>query len=154
MKATKDFQRYVVCRTSELPPGKRTIIRIPDGRKIGVYNLNGTYYALKSLCPHHGGPLCEGETTGTSRPKFVASGPPQLEWFRLGEIVRCPWHGWEFDIKTGVAVCGPGLRTATYPVAVTHSQDAVHIEDPRIPGPVETFPVDVEADVVVLDVPR
>jgi nitrite reductase (NADH) small subunit len=152
MISVSTVQRHVVCRVDELPAGEHTIIRIPDGREIGVYNLDGEFFAIKNVCPHHGGPLCLGVTTGTSVARFPpGGGPPQIEWHRAGEIVRCPWHGWEFDIKTGVAFCGPELRTATYPVSVGRFDDDE--AGALVVGPVERFDVDVEGELVVVEVP-
>jgi 3-phenylpropionate/trans-cinnamate dioxygenase ferredoxin subunit len=154
MRSNGSVRRYVVCAASELPPGRHRVIRIPDGPEIGVFNVGGEFFALKNTCPHHGGPLCEGVVSGTSRARFVDSGPPQIEWLGTGGIVRCPWHGWEFDIKTGVAVCGPRpLRTASYLVHVGPAGSAL-ADDERVPGPVESYEVDVEDELVIVEIPR
>jgi 3-phenylpropionate/trans-cinnamate dioxygenase ferredoxin subunit len=58
----------------------------------------------------------------------------EFHYEREGEIVRCPWHGWEFDIKTGRSIFNPHkVRTASYPVVVQAEEQSV-----------ETFPVQVE----------
>lgn len=101
-----------VCRTSELPVGASRIVEI-DGRSIGVFHLPTGFYALLNRCPHRGAPLCEGRVTGL----VTAPRPQEWELEREGEIVRCPWHGWEFDIATGRSVFNPHrVRTRTYPV--------------------------------------
>ena len=80
------------------------------GRSIGVFNVNGEFFALRNRCPHQGGPLCNGHTSG-----FVTSSSPgEYHVTRQGEIVRCPWHGWEFDIRTGQALYDERLRVKTY----------------------------------------
>lgn len=107
-------QRHVVCRASELPPGERRIVRL-GGRSIGVFNVGGSFYALHNGCPHKGGALCEGPVCGTTVDASFGYG-------RDGEIVRCAWHGWEFDIATGVAVADPAVRARTYPVVVEDGQ--------------------------------
>jgi nitrite reductase/ring-hydroxylating ferredoxin subunit len=144
----RDTSRYAVCSISDLPPGKRRIVQIPDGPEVGIFNVGGELRALKNTCPHHGGPLCEGVVAGTSTARFAPSRRPQIDW-NDGEtiVVRCPWHGWEFDMRTGVAVCGPRIRTATYPVELGSPADG------DVPGPAEIFPVDVEGDVVIVEVP-
>lgn len=114
---------HVVCPVSELPQGQRRLITI-DKRSIGVFNVEGQYYALPSICPHQNAPLCEGVITGTTCP----AAPGQYEWTRKGHILRCPWHGWEFDITTGLSVVDPQhLRVRSYPVTVENDQIVVHL---------------------------
>jgi 3-phenylpropionate/trans-cinnamate dioxygenase ferredoxin subunit len=77
--------RYLVGRVSEWTPGSKKIIQV-EGRSIGVYNVDGHYYAIRNLCPHQGAELCSGITTA-----FVTSNVPGEFCFeREGEIVRCP----------------------------------------------------------------
>ena len=105
--------RHVVCPASELRPGERRIVEVA-GRTIGVFNVHGRFYALHNGCPHKGGALCEGPIGGTTLP----SDDHAFAYGREGEILRCAWHGWEFDIATGQALADPGVRARTYPVAV------------------------------------
>ncbi len=114
---------YVVARASELPPGSRRIVEVA-GRSIGVFNVDGKYHALRNACPHHGAPLCLGPVHGTA----VASAPGTYEWVRDGEILRCPWHGWEFEIATGRALADPRVRARTYPVSVEDGQVVVSLD--------------------------
>ncbi|MCY3901440.1 MAG: Rieske 2Fe-2S domain-containing protein [Caldilineaceae bacterium] len=58
-----------ICRVSDLPPGERKIVEV-RGRLIGVFNVHGKYYVIRSLCPHQGAPLCRGTITGTGRSVF------------------------------------------------------------------------------------
>jgi len=130
--------RHIVCPLSELPPGSRRIL-VADGRSIGVFNVDGRLYALRNACPHQGAPLCLGKLTGT----MVASSPGVYDWRRDGEILRCPWHGWEFDIATGESVFNPH-RVRVRPYDVT-----VEVEDPRL----ESYPLSLDDGVIVLHVP-
>ena len=88
--------RHVVARMSELPPGQRKIVEA-EGRSIGVFNVHGRFYALRNSCPHQAAPLCRGAIKGMAMP----GKPGEYSWAREGEILRCPWHGWEFDVTTG-----------------------------------------------------
>ena len=107
-----------VCPAAELPPGERKIIDTGDGRSIGVFNVKGKYYALRNLCPHAGAELCRGIVTGMNE----SSGVGEYHWVRDGEILRCPWHGWEFDILTGRSVFAPeSVRVKTYEARVVES---------------------------------
>ena len=111
---------HPICRVSELPPGARKLIEV-GGRSIGVFRLSdGRYFALRNRCPHRGAPLCEGRTMGL----VTSDKPYQLTRQREGEILRCPWHGWEFDVTTGRSVFMPEeVRVKSYPVDVQLSPE-------------------------------
>jgi nitrite reductase (NADH) small subunit len=112
----------VVARASELPPGERRIVEV-EGRSIGVFNVNGTYYALRNACPHQGAPLCRGSVQGTAQD----SRPGEYVWGREGEILRCPWHGWEFDLDTGRSLLEPDrVGVMTYQVSVRDGTVVLH----------------------------
>ena len=109
--ATKESTRHVIAEAAEIPPGARKIVEV-NGREIGVFNVRGAYYGLLNYCPHRAGPLCRGR----QRPLVVSEGVYHVAYDREDEIVKCPWHQWEFDIKTGVALYDPTLRVRTYRV--------------------------------------
>ncbi len=107
------MSRHVVGTVDDIPPGERKIVEI-DGRSVGVFNVDGEYFAVLNRCPHQGGSLCRGRQTGL----VTSSRPGEYETSRSGEIIRCPWHGWEFEIATGRCLADPRLRAKTYPVVV------------------------------------
>jgi len=117
-------QRYVVGKVEELPPGDRKIVPVGGKGGIGVFNLGGTFYALKNVCPHKGGPLCQGRL----RPHVVSDPSFKIAYERENEIIKCSWHQWEFDIKTGVALYDSRLRVKTYPVTVEGGEIILHFE--------------------------
>jgi 3-phenylpropionate/trans-cinnamate dioxygenase ferredoxin subunit len=86
----------VVARAEEIPPGERKIVEV-GGRSIGVFNIAGRYYALRNRCPHQGGPLCTGLQFGELR----SERPGEYEYSAPGEVIRCPWHGWERQRRPG-----------------------------------------------------
>ncbi len=114
--------RHVVARVEEIPPGGRKIVRI-EGREVGVFNLDGAFYALKNVCAHQGARVCLGKIGGTTLPSAVYEFRYGLE----GRILRCPWHEWEYDITTGRSVFDPEVRVVTYPVEVAGGEIAVTI---------------------------
>jgi nitrite reductase (NADH) small subunit len=131
--ASRTAQRHVVAHVSEIPTGKRKIVTIA-GRSIGIFNVNGAFYAVRNSCPHQGGELCLGPTVGLA----TADKPGEIHYSREGEILRCPWHGWEFDLATGRSVFDPNrTRVKSYPVEVEELQ-------------AETYPVEIERDRVVV----
>ncbi len=134
--------RHVVARAAEIPPGERKLVTI-DGRGVVVFNLKGEFFALSDQCPHKGGSLAGGICTG-----LVESGEPgEYRYSREGEMIRCPWHQWEFDIRTGRSWCDPRkLRLMKYDVAV--EPGAKLVEGPYV---AETFKVAVEDDYVVVE---
>lgn len=103
--------RYIVAPAAELPPGARKIVTV-NGHEIGVFNVEGTLYAILNYCPHRAGPLCQGRT----RPLVTSPGVYQREYEREGQILKCPWHQWEFDLTTGQALYDEKLRVRTYRV--------------------------------------
>lgn len=143
-----------ICPTADLPVGERKIVEI-DGKSIGVFNVNGDYHAIRNACPHQLAPLCVGKVSGTTLP----SEPGEFNYGRENEIIRCPWHGWEFDITTGRSVFNPHrCRVRSFKVTVegschggtaTAPQTRTVGEDEEDPS-VETFDVTVEDSWVVL----
>jgi nitrite reductase/ring-hydroxylating ferredoxin subunit len=105
---------HIVATTEEIPPGERKIVEIA-GRSIGVFNVGGRYYALRNTCPHAGARLCEGTLTGL----VTSTTPGEYTYERAGEILRCPWHGWEFDVTTGRSWFDPArTRVRSYETTV------------------------------------
>lgn len=105
--------KYEVATVAELPPGARKIVTA--GRfSVGVFNVNGTYRAVLNICPHALAPVCKGAVRGTTLP----SKPNEYEWGREGEILACPWHGWEFNLHDGKSLHDPSCKLKTFDVVV------------------------------------
>ena len=135
--------RHVVATAGEIPPGGRKIVTV-RGREIGIFNHGGEYFALLNRCPHQGGELCRGTLVGlvTSRE------PGRFDYSRPGEMLKCPWHGWEYDIRTGQSWCDPNYtRVKAYEVTVEPGETLA-----RGPFVAETFAVSVEQDYIVVEV--
>jgi nitrite reductase/ring-hydroxylating ferredoxin subunit len=109
---------YVVCEHGDLEVGERKLLQV-EGREIAVFNVDGTYAAYVNWCPHQGGPACEGLMSGTREASYDReSGEVSLEWTREGKVVNCPWHGWEFDVRTGECLSRRPIQLPSYPVRV------------------------------------
>lgn len=106
---------YVIGPVTEFPPGTHRVVKVRNA-EIGVFNVDGMFYALPNVCTHQFGPLCTGATNGT----MICNAETgwRHEWVRQGEIITCPWHGIEFDIRTGRALASPKLRVRQYRVSV------------------------------------
>ncbi|MEM7129311.1 MAG: Rieske (2Fe-2S) protein [Chloroflexota bacterium] len=150
--------KHIVATIDEIPPGERKVLNVA-GRPIGVFNIDGEFFALRNQCPHQGGPLCEGRLSGL----IEAEKPGDFTYSRANEIVRCPWHGWEYDIRTGQSWVDPSqVRVRNYEVSVS---DGAELTSPqastgdtdsgeRQKGPymAETFDVSIEEQYVVVDI--
>ncbi len=101
------MSRFVKMATlDELPPGGTREIE-HDGRIYALFNREGTIVAIDGICPHQGGPLAEGFVEGT--------------------LVTCPWHGWQFDLKTG---CMPGsarIKVSVFAVKIEGNDVLVEV---------------------------
>jgi nitrite reductase/ring-hydroxylating ferredoxin subunit len=93
-----------------------------DGRSIGVFSVGDALYALRNRCPHQGGPLCTGVVVDAVRARLDERKHIVEYVDETTQVVACPWHGVEFDLKTGVALADPALRVRTYPVEVREGQ--------------------------------
>ncbi|MFK7696748.1 Rieske (2Fe-2S) protein [Paenibacillus sp. HJGM_3] len=113
---------HYVADADDIPEGGHTVVTI-EGRSIGIYRVQGEYYALHNYCPHQGAPMCAGYVSGTTLP----SGVYEYEYGRAGEILRCPWHGWEFDIRTGKSLFSDKVRVRAYPVHVKDGKIGVEL---------------------------
>lgn len=109
---------HYVLDAGAVPDGGHAVVTI-EGKSIGVYRINDIYYAINNYCPHQGAPMCAGLVSGTTLPSNVY----EYEYGKSGEILRCPWHGWEFDIRTGKSLFSEKIWLKTY---------NVHVQDGRI----------------------
>jgi nitrite reductase/ring-hydroxylating ferredoxin subunit len=137
------MSRHVVAAAAEVQPGTCKLVTA-KGREIGMFNVGGKFYALANKCPHRGGSLCQGRITGLVQ----SSGPGDYRLIRDGEFVRCPWHGWEFEIATGQSYCDPtSLHIRQFAVEVARGDELV-----KGPYVAESFPVSVEQDYLVVEI--
>lgn len=84
---------YRAVSTTEIAPGTGKTVTL-GGKTIALFNVNGAFHALDNVCPHRAGPLGEGRLDG--------------------KVVSCPWHGWTFDVTTGVCRMVPTVRATIY----------------------------------------
>jgi nitrite reductase/ring-hydroxylating ferredoxin subunit len=96
---------YPVAKIDEIPPGSRKLMTVGK-LSFGVFNVQGTFRAYRNICPHAGAPVCEGRISGTTLPSKVY----EYEYGQEGCVLRCPWHGWEFDLRTGAHLVDPETR--------------------------------------------
>jgi len=95
-----------VSSLSDIPPGSGKCVEV-NGQQIALFNVDGTVHAIHNECLHRGGPLAEGE----------------LE----GHVVTCPWHGWQYDVRTGQNEFDLAIQLRTYDVQVDDGEVRVRV---------------------------
>lgn len=89
-----------------------------EGKEVALFNVDGRHYAVGGRCPHRSGPLAKGKVerieqgvpgTETVPGTLVSPGTPVL-------VVRCPLHGWLFELETGRCLTRPSAGIPCFPV--------------------------------------
>jgi nitrite reductase/ring-hydroxylating ferredoxin subunit len=86
-----------VAGIADVNPGSGVVAEV-NGKTLAVFNVGGTFYVIDNTCVHRGGPLGEGEVEGN--------------------VVTCPWHGWQYNMVTGGCINNPSARVEVYQVKV------------------------------------
>ena len=101
------MSRHRIAAVSDIPLGEGREF-VAGGRIVAVFNVGGAFHAMDGICPHAGGPLAKGSMRG--------------------QIVTCPWHGWQFDVASGHHCLNAQLKQPCFPVTV--EADSLWIELP------------------------
>ena len=97
-----------VARTEDIPKGKRKQIEV-KGQRISIFNIAGDYYAIYDTCPHKGtAPLIRGKLDGMA--------------------IKCPNHGYRFDLKTGECSFNPAFNTTVFPIKVENGEILLNLD--------------------------
>jgi nitrite reductase/ring-hydroxylating ferredoxin subunit len=135
--------QHIVATVDDILPGKRMLVNV-EGRDIGIFNVGGEYFAVGNRCPHEGASLCKGRIVGL----VESSEPGSYQFSRRGELLRCPWHGWEFDLRTGKSWCEPDrTKVRSYDLKVESGGALVEGSLQA-----EIFPVSIEKQYVVIEI--
>lgn len=102
------FEFVTVARVGDIPSGKGRQVTVND-RWVGVFNLNGAYHAVDNPCLHRGGPLADGVVAGC--------------------VVTCPWHGWQYDVTTGVLVQDPRVGVTRHETRIVGDEVQVRLAE-------------------------
>lgn len=86
-----------IARKDEIPVGTIREFQV-EGTTLALANVGGKFYAINNTCLHRGGPLAEGSMAGN--------------------VVTCPWHGWQYDVTSGKLTMNPAVGVICYPVEV------------------------------------
>jgi nitrite reductase/ring-hydroxylating ferredoxin subunit len=105
-----------VAKASEFTDGDRRIVFVGD-HEIGVFRHEGQYYAYSNFCLHQGGPACEGLTIAKVEERLRPDKTSQGLYFSDTEMhFVCPWHGMEYDMKTGECVSDRKMKLKKYQI--------------------------------------
>jgi nitrite reductase/ring-hydroxylating ferredoxin subunit len=105
-----------VCKVGELDEGGVRIVE-GSGKEIGVIQHGGEYFAYRNVCPHQGGPVCEGLTKPKVMDIIDDAGLFVGQNFNNDEMhIVCPWHGYEYRIESGENVCNPAIKLEKFEV--------------------------------------
>lgn len=116
---------HVVAAADELENGDRIVTEL-EGREIGVFKIDGELYAYTSWCAHQSGPICEGHLGGTLEATFDRETREiDRQWTRDGQLIRCPWHDWEYDLVSGECLSKPGIRLPEHDVRIEDGEIVV-----------------------------
>lgn len=116
MNADHPLRRLVIGPQDCIPAGERKLVSVA-GRTIGVFHQDGEHFALLNVCPHRGAPIC----TGRLRPRIEEGSDREFSYSQRAEMLKCPWHQWEFDIRTGRGLdCD--LSISTYRVEIEQGE--------------------------------
>jgi nitrite reductase/ring-hydroxylating ferredoxin subunit len=105
-----------ICAKDEIPDGGVRIVSFGE-LEVGLIRQAGNLYAYRNLCPHQGGPACEGVRMPGVVDEVDQTGNFLGQKFNESEMhIVCPWHGYEYRLKDGVNVCDPRLKLQKFPV--------------------------------------
>lgn len=108
---------YDIPQAKGLPPGGKVIVSV-GGREFGIFNVGGRLCAIRNVCPDQSGPLCQGDVFDRIEAE-VTDGRQIREYIKEPQaVVACPWHGWEYDLRTGECLWNPRYRVKVYDVEV------------------------------------
>lgn len=113
---------HFVGNAAQIAEGKHRVFDIA-GRPVVIYNVRGEYFAYLNYCPHQGARMDKGPVCGTN----MCSDVYAYRFGRAGEIVRCPWHGWEFDLRTGQSLARKDKRLRRYEVVLEDGRLGVKV---------------------------
>ena len=107
---------WLVGKASDIKEGDRKVVTAGK-REIGIFHKGGAFYAYSNFCLHQGGPACEGLTIAKVEERLLPDKTSQGLYFSDSEMhFVCPWHGYEYDMKTGECVSDRKLKLRKYKV--------------------------------------
>ena len=125
------MREVIIGSVSEFADPGRKIIGF-EGFEVAVFKLDGEFYAYLNQCPHMGGPACQGKMIAKVEEIIAEDRTSKgMAFSRTKMHIVCPWHGFEFDIRTGVHPGNPRARLRKIKVAVTDGDVVIAVPEER-----------------------
>ena len=102
------MNRYHIAHASEIPPGEGREFVVAE-KIVAVFNSDGVFHAMDGICPHMGWPLAKGDLNGN--------------------VVTCPWHGWQFDVTSGRHCLNAQLKHPAFPIRLEEGELWVELSE-------------------------
>ena len=123
------MREILVAREGEISAGGRKVVSV-DGVEIGLFRVDGKVFAWRNECPHQGGPVCQGKLMKAVEERLDDERRSLGIHYIDGSLnIVCPWHGFEFDVRTGGSFGASKMRLKRYPITVREGDIYVSIED-------------------------
>jgi len=138
------MREVLIGRASEFSDPGRKLVGFEEF-EVAIFKLDGEFYAYLNHCPHMGGPACQGKMIAKVEESIAQDRTSRGMIFSKSKMhVVCPWHGFEFDIRTGVHPGNPKARLRRLKVALNNGDVIV-----TVPNANEKVPVSQESDISV-----
>lgn len=124
--------RIRVAAVDDFAEGDRKIVDV-DGVDVGVLNVADEFYAIENRCCHDSGPVSAGTVRERLEAEFTTPGERVQEDYTGDLTITCPWHGWEYDLESGVHIGDPSYALSTYDVFVEDGEVYVSTSEDSSP---------------------
>jgi nitrite reductase/ring-hydroxylating ferredoxin subunit len=114
--------------SQDIAEGDGVLVRLDDGREVGVFRVRGRLVAYENRCAHQGGPVCTGVILGRCEQVLAPDKTVLREVLNEDELhLVCPWHGWEYDLSTGECAANRRYRLRTVEVSEHDGNAYLHV---------------------------
>lgn len=114
---------FIACKKDDLKPGEKKLLSVDHKSIVLVRTPDSNYHAVSNICPHEGAKMCDGLVGGT----FMSENTGNYDYVKDGEVIRCPWHGYEFDVTSGCSLFEPDkYKIKKYDVSLEEDLVVIH----------------------------
>jgi nitrite reductase/ring-hydroxylating ferredoxin subunit len=114
----------VAALSEDVLEGGRVVVAV-DGIEVGIFRVDGELYAWENRCMHAGGPVCQGKLINRVVERLDDQQRSLGDHFADELHIVCPWHGYEYDVRTGQHPADPGVRLRS--IEVSEHEGEIHV---------------------------